>query len=165
MEAERGRNALARRPRRLILALTNRRDLLDPALLRPGRFEVQIEVPLPGEAGRLAIFRILTSRIRESGALESAADADLGVLARASVGLSGADLAGVVRSAKAAALRRALESPDASAAEGASAVLRGDLRSALREELRRRESRGEPGTPVVVFDAEAAAADMGAGAE
>ena len=42
----------------LVLAATNRRDLLDPALLRPGRFDVQIELPLPDQAAREKIFQV-----------------------------------------------------------------------------------------------------------
>lgn len=69
-QAERG----AGRPRRrlLLLALTNRREMLDAALLRPGRLEVQIELPLPDEAGRTAILKLLTARLEQSGALEPA---------------------------------------------------------------------------------------------
>ena len=161
------------RPPRLLLALTNRRDLLDPALLRPGRFEVQIALPPPCEAGRVQILTLLMAPLRANGALDPAADDDLSLLARASLGFSGADLTGVLRAAKAEALRRAMhearQSPiqDAEAAalggahgageasEGCApkaAVLREDLRMAMRAELERREQRGEPSTSVALFD-------------
>jgi ATP-dependent 26S proteasome regulatory subunit len=119
-QAERG----AGRPRRrlLLLALTNRREMLDAALLRPGRFEVQIELPLPDEAGRAAILQLLTAHLEQSGALEPAALADRAMLARSSVGLSGADLGGVVREAKSAALRRFCEAAELASASASTSV-------------------------------------------
>ena len=104
-ERQTERGAGRRRQRLLLLALTNRREMLDAALLRPGRLEVQIELPLPDEAGRAAILELLTARLEQNGALEPAALADRALLARSSVGLSGADLSGIVRAAKSAALR------------------------------------------------------------
>ena len=62
--------------------------------------QVQIELSLPNEEGRLAILQLLTARIEQSGALDPSALADRRTLARASVGLSGADLGGVVRAAQ-----------------------------------------------------------------
>ena len=121
--AERQAERAAGRPRRrlLLLAITNRREMLDAALLRPGRLEVQIELPLPDEAGRAAILQLHTARLEQSGALEPAALADRAMLARSSVGLSGADLLGVVREAKSAALRRFCEAAElASASASAS---------------------------------------------
>ena len=163
------------RPRLLMLALTNRRELLDPALLRPGRFEVQLELPLPGEAGRRRILELLTARLREMGSLEPAANEDLGLLARASVGLSGADLGGIIRVAKTTVLQRVLEQGESPTGATATAppldtmstadvaelatVRKADLRAALRADLTHREQRGEPCTPVAVFDAEVAVAD------
>ena len=167
--------------RLLLLALTNRREMLDAALLRPGRFEVQVELPLPDEAGRHAILTLLTDRLQQQGALEPAAHEDFALLARASVGLSGADLAGVVREAKSAALRRFCEAHEDAqvVSEGGGATLllarpalehaleeatltRAELRAALRAELKRREERGEPCTPVKILDSEARAADQAA---
>lgn len=81
----------------LIIGMTNRRDLIDNALLRPGRFEVQIEVNLPDEKGRLQIFNIHTSSLRESKRLSK--DVDLKELARESSNYTGAEIAGVVKSA------------------------------------------------------------------
>lgn len=48
----------------LVIAMTNRLDMIDEALLRPGRFEVQLEISLPNEEGRLQILRIHTSTLR-----------------------------------------------------------------------------------------------------
>ncbi|HAP78303.1 MAG TPA: cell division protein FtsH, partial [Acidimicrobiaceae bacterium] len=71
----------------VILAATNRPDILDPALLRPGRFDRQIVVPLPEFEERLAILNV-HSRDKRMGA-----DVDLETMARATPGMSGADLA------------------------------------------------------------------------
>jgi len=50
----------------LVIGMTNRLDLLDEAMLRPGRFEVHIEVSLPDEKGREDIFKIHTKKMREN---------------------------------------------------------------------------------------------------
>ncbi len=86
----------------VVLGATNRLDLLDPALLRPGRFAVQIEVPLPDEAGRAAVFAVhLRGR-------PLAPDVDPARLARETPGLSGADVEDVVRRGSLGAIRRFL---------------------------------------------------------
>ncbi len=84
----------------IVLAATNRPDVLDPALLRPGRFDRQVTVGLPDRAGREAILQIHTR------ALKLASDVDLGALARRTPGFSGADLANLVNEAALAAARR-----------------------------------------------------------
>ncbi len=84
----------------VILAATNRPDILDPALLRPGRFDRQIVVPLPEAEERLAILKV-HSRDKRMGA-----DVDLEVMARATPGMSGADLANLVNEAALFAVRR-----------------------------------------------------------
>src|SRR4051794_22701765 len=84
----------------VILAATNRPDILDPALLRPGRFDRQIVVPLPESEERLAILRV-HSRDKRMGA-----DVDLDVMAKATPGMSGADLANFVNEAALVAVRR-----------------------------------------------------------
>ncbi|KAJ2156141.1 transport between ER and Golgi ATPase protein [Coemansia sp. RSA 552] len=88
----------------LIIGMTNRKELIDEALLRPGRLEVQIEVGLPDEAGRLQIFKIHTAKIRTNGIL--GADVDLAELAALSKNYSGAEIAGVVKSASSYAFNR-----------------------------------------------------------
>ncbi|CAI8005551.1 Vesicle-fusing ATPase, partial [Geodia barretti] len=88
----------------MVVGLTNRRELLDTALLRPGRFEVQIEVSLPDEEGREEIFEIHTRSMQAAGMLGG--DVDLRQLAAATGRFSGAEIAGVVRSASAFALER-----------------------------------------------------------
>ena len=59
-------------PNVLLIGLTNRRELLDAALLRPGRLEVQIEVPLPDAEGRREIFQLHFEALRKRGRLSAA---------------------------------------------------------------------------------------------
>jgi cell division protease FtsH len=74
----------------IILAATNRPDVLDPALLRPGRFDRRVVVPLPDIKGRLQILGIHAKKVPLTP------DVDLEVLARATPGFSGADLANLI---------------------------------------------------------------------
>jgi transitional endoplasmic reticulum ATPase len=89
----------------VVIAATNRPDMLDPALLRPGRFEKLIYVPPPDERGRLEILKIHT----RGTPLDD--DVDLVELARITEGYSGADLAALVREAGMMALRENLLNP------------------------------------------------------
>ena len=84
----------------VILAATNRPDILDPALLRPGRFDRQIVVPLPEYEERKAILDV-HARDKRIGA-----DVDLSTMAKATPGMSGADLANLVNEAALVAVRR-----------------------------------------------------------
>jgi cell division protease FtsH len=84
----------------VIMAATNRPDILDPALLRPGRFDRTIVVPLPENEERLAILKV-HSRDKRMGP-----DVDLEVMSRATPGMSGADLANLVNEAALFAVRR-----------------------------------------------------------
>jgi cell division protease FtsH len=84
----------------VIMAATNRPDILDPALLRPGRFDRQIVVPLPESEERLAILKV-HSRDKKIGP-----DVDLEVMAKGTPGMSGADLANLVNEAALFAVRR-----------------------------------------------------------
>ncbi|MDJ0359241.1 ATP-dependent zinc metalloprotease FtsH [Rhodococcus sp. H29-C3] len=77
----------------ILIAATNRPDILDPALLRPGRFDRQIPVGVPDLAGRRAILAV------HSAGKPVAHDADLEGLAKRTVGMSGADLANVINEA------------------------------------------------------------------
>ena len=77
----------------ILIAATNRPDILDPALLRPGRFDRQIPVSSPDLAGRKAVFRV------HAQGKPLAPDADLDGLAKRTVGMSGADLANVLNEA------------------------------------------------------------------
>lgn len=118
-------------PNVLLIGMTNRRELLDEALLRPGRLEVQIEIPLPNKEGRREILGIHFSELRKRGRLSIPLCAALdglppmglpakqtkrGILHRtfrssfdladATRGFSGADIAGLVRCAGSLALAR-----------------------------------------------------------
>ena len=84
----------------VIIAATNRPDILDPALLRPGRFDRQIVVPLPEFEERLAILKVHSLDKRMGP------DVDLEVMAKGTPGMSGADLANLVNEAALFAVRR-----------------------------------------------------------
>jgi cell division protease FtsH len=90
----------------VVLSATNRPDVLDPALLRPGRFDRQIVVELPDIRAREQILAVHVRKIR------LAQDVDLAAIARATPGLSGADLANLVNEAALFAARRNKESAD-----------------------------------------------------
>jgi len=90
----------------VVLSATNRPDVLDPALLRPGRFDRQIVVELPDVRAREQILAVHVRKIR------LAKDVDLTAIARATPGLSGADLANLVNEAALLAARRNKESAD-----------------------------------------------------
>ena len=93
----------------IIIAATNRPDVLDPALLRPGRFDRQIVIDLPTLEGREAILKIHAQRVKLSTAV------DLRRIARGTPGFSGADLANLINEAALLAARRnveAIELPD-----------------------------------------------------
>jgi cell division protease FtsH len=84
----------------ILIAATNRPDVLDPALLRPGRFDRQIVVPNPDVAGREKILRVHMRKV------PLAPDVDPKVIARGTPGFSGADLANLVNEAALLAARR-----------------------------------------------------------
>ncbi len=83
----------------VMLAATNRPDILDPALLRPGRFDRQVVVPLPELEDRLQILEVHTKGKQVGD------NVDLGVVARGTPGMSGADLASLVNEAALTAVR------------------------------------------------------------
>jgi transitional endoplasmic reticulum ATPase len=85
----------------MVLGATNRPDCIDPALLRPGRFDLVIEIPPPDHAARAAMLRLHTGRMR------LASGVDLERLAGETAGCVGADIAGLCRLAALAALARA----------------------------------------------------------
>ncbi|GLD99879.1 hypothetical protein PINS_up008607 [Pythium insidiosum] len=106
----------------LVIGMTNRKDMLDEALMRPGRLEVQIEINLPDERGRAQILKIHTDRARQNGILHPAVVADLDNcldpkklvnndpeyknFVHRTKNFSGAELEGLVRAATAHALSR-----------------------------------------------------------
>ena len=97
----------------ILIAATNRPDVIDPALLRPGRFDRQIGVPVPDKKGREAILEV------HSKAVKMALGADLSVVARRTPGFTGADLANVINEAALLAARKSKEAVDLSDLEEA----------------------------------------------
>ncbi|HSJ01152.1 MAG: ATP-dependent zinc metalloprotease FtsH, partial [Verrucomicrobium sp.] len=87
----------------IIIAATNRPDVLDPALLRPGRFDRQVTVSLPDVKGREEILRVHAKRVKLSE------NADLSKVARGTPGFSGAELANIINEAALLAARRNLK--------------------------------------------------------
>ena len=77
----------------IVIAATNRPDVLDPALLRPGRFDRQVHVPLPDIRGREAILKVHMRKV------PLAEDVDASIIARGTPGFSGADLANLINEA------------------------------------------------------------------
>ena len=159
-----------------VIALTNRRELVDNAILRPGRLEVHVAVGKPDEKGRKEILRIHAEKMRASGRLnlggpssgsadecvlevpeEGAYDEWLGELASRTEGFSGAAMAALVRGAVARALDRSVEANDADGCR----VTTGDFDGAI-EDLRTSSleleefSDGEEGTEQVEGEMEPA---------
>ena len=84
----------------ILISATNRPDVLDPALLRPGRFDRQVVVPVPDVRGRESILKVHTKKTRIGD------DVDLSVIARGTPGFTGADLENMVNEAALLAARR-----------------------------------------------------------
>lgn len=84
--------------------MTNRRDMIDEALLRPGRLEVHIEIGLPDKHGREQILNIHTARLREHNKLSS--DVNLKEFSEITRNYSGAEIEGLVRAAMTFAMNR-----------------------------------------------------------
>ncbi len=97
----------------IIIAATNRPDVLDPALLRPGRFDRQVVVPVPDVKGREMILEIYGKKTK------LAADVDMAVIARGTPGFSGADLENLVNEAALMAARESKDEVDAAMLERA----------------------------------------------
>lgn len=94
----------------LVIGMTNRKDMIDPAFLRPGRLEVHIEISLPDEAGRLEILQIHTATMVKSGLLDSSVS--LPVLAANTKNYSGSELMGLVQNASTYAMNRHIDMSD-----------------------------------------------------
>lgn len=108
----------------IIIAATNRKDVLDPALLRPGRFDREVQVNLPDVKGREEILRVHAKSVKLAPGI------DLGVVARGTPGYSGAELANVINEAALLAARR-----------NADAILQDDLHEAVEKVRWGRERR------------------------
>jgi transitional endoplasmic reticulum ATPase len=115
----------------LVLGATNRLDLMDPAVLRPGRFDEIVEIPLPSEQDRQEVFAV---HLRGKPLAEGIKAADL---AARTEGLSGAEIAAVCNKAALAAVRRGVDAEMAQEGSGKAKVLivPSDLEEALQEML------------------------------
>ena len=91
----------------LVIGMTNRRDMIDEALMRPGRLEVQMEIGLPDEDGRCQILNIHTKRMREFKKINP--DVDSREFAALTKNFSGAELEGLVRAAQSTAMNRLIK--------------------------------------------------------
>jgi proteasome regulatory subunit len=114
-----------------IMAATNRIDMLDPAILRPGRFDRIIEVGLPDEHGRESIFKIHTRKMTMD------ADVDLNEVVAATEGTSGADIKSIVTEAGMFAIRRRARS-----------VCKNDFDQAIEKVLKKETSAEAPSSTV-----------------
>ncbi|XP_011915337.1 PREDICTED: vesicle-fusing ATPase isoform X3 [Cercocebus atys] len=122
----------------LVIGMTNRPDLIDEALLRPGRLEVKMEIGLPDEKGRLQILHIHTARMRGHQLLS--ADVDIKELAMETKNFSGAELEGLVRAAQSTAMNRHIKAStkvevDMEKAESLQ-VTRGDFLASLENDIK-----------------------------
>ena len=88
----------------LLIGMTNRKDMIDDALLRPGRLEVHMEISLPDEHGRAQILKIHTQKMRNNNIMDT--DVDLDELAHLTKNFSGAEIGGLVKSASSFAFNR-----------------------------------------------------------
>ncbi|MDX3758493.1 ATP-dependent zinc metalloprotease FtsH [Streptomyces sp. AK02-04a] len=130
----------------VVLAATNRPDALDPALLRPGRFDRQVTVPLPNQAERAAILAV------HAQDKNLAPDVDLDAVARATPGFSGADLANLVNEGAINAVRgnrTRIERHDLDAARDRVLLGRRESSNALLPEERRSVAVHESGHALV----------------
>ena len=87
--------------------MTNRRDLIDDALLRPGRLDVQVEIGLPDKDGRFDILHIHTAHMRNNNMIDGAVDFKM--LAEKTRNYSGAEIEGLVKSAANTAMNRLIK--------------------------------------------------------
>jgi len=94
----------------LLIGMTNRIDMIDEALLRPGRLEVKMEIGLPDEEGRLEILQIHTAQMRKHKKLSP--EVDMAYLAKKTRNFSGAEIEGLVRSAQSTAMNRMIKAKD-----------------------------------------------------
>jgi len=130
----------------ILLAATNRPDVLDPALLRPGRFDRRIVIDMPDLRGRLGILKVHTRRVPLDD------DVDLEIIARGTPGMSGADLASMVNEAALLAARRKKDKVSmAEFDEAKDKVLLGPERKSkiLKEDAKRTTAIHEAGHAVV----------------
>ncbi|XP_023875184.2 vesicle-fusing ATPase [Quercus suber] len=114
-----------------IVGTTNRLDLIDSALLRPGRLELLLEVGAPDEAGRLEILKVHTQNLAKTSLLES--DVNLEEIASLTPNWTGADLAGLTRFALSNAINRIMENTIGQVEEKKIKVNQADLKFGIEE--------------------------------
>ncbi|XP_069094077.1 vesicle-fusing ATPase [Pleurodeles waltl] len=122
----------------LVIGMTNRPDLIDEALLRPGRLEVKMEIGLPDEKGRFQILNIHTSKMKDHKLL--APEVDINELAQETKNFSGAELEGLVRAAQSTAMNRHIKASakvevDTEKAQSLQ-VTRGDFITSLENDIK-----------------------------
>lgn len=100
----------------LLIGMTNRKDMIDDALLRPGRLEVHVEISLPDTAGRLQILNIHTRSMKQANRITDEVLDRLPEIAEKSKNFSGAELEGLVKAASSYALTRCVDVKDLSKA-------------------------------------------------
>jgi vesicle-fusing ATPase len=99
----------------LLIGMTNRLDMIDEALLRPGRFEVQIEISLPDEKGRYDILKIHTNKMNKAGYLDP--NTDLVEIASITKNFTGAELESVIKNAVSYCISKELDPSNLSSAK------------------------------------------------
>jgi len=132
----------------VVMAATNRPEILDPALLRPGRFDREVEIPLPNQAERAAILAVHVQ------GKHLAPDVDFDAVARATPGFSGADLANLMNEAAIVAIRNdrdTIYARDIDEARDRVLLGRRDASNALLPEEKRSVAIHEAGHAVVAF--------------
>jgi vesicle-fusing ATPase len=105
----------------LLIAMTNRLDMLDEALLRPGRFEVQIEIGLPDEKGRLDILKIHTNKMNQTGYLDKGVS--LEEIANITKNFTGAELESVVKNAASYSISKELDPSNLNSAKDINPII------------------------------------------
>ncbi len=100
----------------LLIGMTNRKDMIDDALLRPGRLEAHVEIGLPDKQGRIQVLNIHTKRMRENNRLTLEFIQRIDELAEKTKNFSGAELEGLVKAASSYALTRCVDMKDLSKA-------------------------------------------------
>ena len=94
----------------LIIGMTNRLDMIDEALLRPGRLEIHMEIHLPDEKGRVQILNVHTSRMAKNNLIDN--DVSIPELAALTKNFSGAEITGLIKSASSFAFNRHIKVGD-----------------------------------------------------
>lgn len=119
----------------LLIGMTNRKNAIDDALLRPGRLEVHVEIGLPNEEGRMQIIQIHTANMRQHNRMTDEAVENMPVLAARTKNFTGAELQGLTNAASSHALNRCIDRTDMSKTSDMENVLIqwGDFEHALTE--------------------------------